>query len=327
VSVIAFASIKGSPGVTTAALALAASWPSGRRVLLVEADPFGGDLAPRYGSTITRGLPSLFAAARRSLAPEAVWDHVDHLPGGLPVLFGLSGVQGATANEKAWPVVAAALGGLDADVVVDGGRILPNFAGGTRDLLEHSDALVVLCDPTLEGIVHLRAALPTLVAEMHGRQLLIVPTASGTYGAVEIAATLGVTVGPAMPNDRKAADALANRRTVARLERTALFKWANALARELGIEALGTEAPDSEESASIESDDRINHGERTDPVDPAEPGSPADNEELVSAAISAEKLPNHFENPAPLLDASASWDDATDAALAVGAGSNGKAQS
>ena len=129
-SVVTLASIKGSPGVTTAALALAAAWPAGRKVLLVEADPFGGDLAARHGSTITGGLPSLFAAARRSLAPDAVWDHVDHLPGGLPVLFGLSGVQGAIANEKAWPVVAAALGGLDADVVVDAGRLLPNFAGG-----------------------------------------------------------------------------------------------------------------------------------------------------------------------------------------------------
>jgi hypothetical protein len=123
-----------------------------------------------------------------------------------------------------------------------------------------------------------------------------------------------------MPNDRKAADALANRRTVARLERTVLFKWASTLARELGIEALGTEAPDSEESASIGSDGP------TDIVDPTNLANPANDEELLSAAINGQALPNHFENPAPLLDASASWDDATDAALAVGAGSNGNAQ-
>ena len=169
VTVVALASIKGSPGVTTAATALAASWPPGRRVLLVEADPFGGDLAPRYGSTITNGLASLFAAARRSLTPDAIWDHVDHLPGGLPVLFGHSNVQGAVANEKAWPVIAEALGALDADVVVDAGRLLPHFSGGIGDVLAHSDALVVLCDPTLEGIVHLRAALPGLVAEIRSR--------------------------------------------------------------------------------------------------------------------------------------------------------------
>lgn len=332
-SVVTLASIKGSPGVTTASLALAAAWPSSRKVLLVEADPFGGDLAPRHGSTITAGLPSLFAAARRSLAPDAVWDHVDHLPGGLPVLFGLSGVQGATANEKAWPVVAAALGGLDADVVVDAGRLLPNFAGGTRELLEHSDVLVVVCDPTLEGIVHLRAALPSLVAEIRDRRLLIVPTASGTYGGSEIAATLGVGVGPALPDDRKAADALANRRTVARLERTALFKWANAIVAELGIEApdsepldiapLDTKASDSEK-ALVEGDDP------TETLDQTELRFPADDKERACAPSSEQAPPNHLEIPASVLDNPGSLEDSVwdhgDAALAVGAGSNGKAQ-
>ena len=77
-TLIALASIKGSPGVTTAATALAASWPESRQVLLVEADPFGGDLAPRYAMAPSGGLSSLFAAARRTLAPEDVWDHVDH---------------------------------------------------------------------------------------------------------------------------------------------------------------------------------------------------------------------------------------------------------
>ena len=333
-SVVTLASIKGSPGVTTAALALAAAWPSSRKVLLVEADPFGGDLAPRHGSTITAGLPSLFAAARRSLAPDAVWDHVDHLPGGLPVLFGLSGVQGATANEKAWPVVAAALGGLDADVVIDAGRLLPNFAGGTRQLLEQSDVLVVVCDPTLEGIVHLRAALPSLVAEIRDRRLLIVPTASGTYGGSEIAATLGVGVGPALPDDRKAADALANRRTVSRLERTALLKWANAIVAELGIEApdsepvdieaLGTETADREEG-EVQGDDP------TETLDQTELRFPADDKERACAPSSEQAPPNHLEDPArPSLDDPGSLEDSVwdhgDAALAVGAGSNGKAQ-
>ena len=151
-----------------------------------------------------------------------MWDHVDDLPGGLPVLFGLSGVRGAAANEKAWPAIAEALGGLDADVVVDAGRLLPHFAGGVGDVLEHSDVLVVLCDSTLEGIVHLRDALPG----SGGRDgavanSSIVPTGSAGYSAHDIAKTLGVDVGPAMPDDRKAADALANRRRMTRLETTA----------------------------------------------------------------------------------------------------------
>ena len=49
-SLICLASAKGSPGVTTTALALAAAAPTdgGRRKLLLEADPSGGTLAIRY---------------------------------------------------------------------------------------------------------------------------------------------------------------------------------------------------------------------------------------------------------------------------------------
>src|SRR3982074_1468642 len=45
-ALIAIASDKGAPGVTTAALALAAVWP--RPVLLAECDPAGGDLVYRF---------------------------------------------------------------------------------------------------------------------------------------------------------------------------------------------------------------------------------------------------------------------------------------
>ncbi len=243
-TLIALASIKGSPGVTTAATALAASWPAGRQVLLVEADPFGGDLAPRYGANPTGGLASLFAAARRALNPEDVWDHVDHLPGGLPVLFGLTGMHQATANEKAWPVIATALGDIDADVVVDVGRLLPNLGGGVRDVMAHTDALVVLCESRLEAIVHLQEALPGLLAELRSRRLLIVPTGTVQFSASDIARTLQVEVLPSMPDDPPAAGALANRRPVKRLERTRLIKWANQVIAALGIDPIPMTEPE-----------------------------------------------------------------------------------
>ena len=235
-TVVALASVKGSPGVTTAAIAMAARWPVGRKVLLVEADPFGGDLAPRYGATVTGGLASLFAAARRELTPEAVWDHVHELPGGLSVLFGLSGVRQAAANENVWPAITKALAGLDADVIVDAGRLLPQFAGGVSAILAEADVLVVLCGSTLEGIVHLQNALPSLVAERRGRQLLVVPTGSFGYSTHDIASTLQVAVGPAMPDDRAAAAALANQRRLRKLEKTPLLTWAAAVIAELGID-------------------------------------------------------------------------------------------
>ena len=245
-TIVALASIKGSPGVTTAATAMAATWPARRKVLLVEADPFGGDLAPRYGASVTGGLASLFAAARRALAPDAVWDYVHELPGGLPVLFGLTGVHQAVANEQVWPAIAKALAGLDADVVVDAGRLLPNSGGGVRAVLDQADAVIVVCEPTLEHVVHLRDALPGLVAELRGRRLLVVPTGAVGYAAEDIAKTLQVTVLRPMPNDPTGAAALANKRSKRRLERTRLLKWAATVVAELGI----TERPVIDEAAA-----------------------------------------------------------------------------
>src|ERR1700716_3587109 len=82
---VAVVSVKGSPGVTTFSVALAARWPAPARTLLVEADPSGGDVGVRFSLASTPGLVSLAAAARRSDDPAVVWQHTQALPGGLPV--------------------------------------------------------------------------------------------------------------------------------------------------------------------------------------------------------------------------------------------------
>ncbi len=46
---VAVASVKGSPGVTTLCVALAACWPDPAGAIVVEADPAGGDVAMRFG--------------------------------------------------------------------------------------------------------------------------------------------------------------------------------------------------------------------------------------------------------------------------------------
>src|SRR6266702_505764 len=60
-SLVAVAAGKGSRGVTTAALALAAVWPQQRRVLLAECDPAGGSLGVRFGLRPVPGLPAAIA--------------------------------------------------------------------------------------------------------------------------------------------------------------------------------------------------------------------------------------------------------------------------
>src|SRR5882757_7767914 len=101
-ALIALAADKGSPGVTTAAVALSAVWP--RRVLLAETDPAGG-----------------------GLVPDQLWDHVQPLSGGLEVLVGLGVAEQAAGLAGLWPTLGRAFAQLadsphaPADVIADCG--------------------------------------------------------------------------------------------------------------------------------------------------------------------------------------------------------------
>jgi hypothetical protein len=79
-TVVAVGSVR-SCGVTTLALGLAATWPTGRQVVLVEADPAGGTLAAASGWPPEPGLVSLAAAARRGGDPGLLWEHCHQLEG------------------------------------------------------------------------------------------------------------------------------------------------------------------------------------------------------------------------------------------------------
>jgi hypothetical protein len=240
--IIVVASIKGAPGVTTAATAIASAWPQDRRVLLVEADPFGGDLAAWFGVAPTSGLWSLLAAGRRGIESDAVWEHATTLPTGLPVLYGLASADQAVANEAAWPAVAEALAALDADVIIDAGRLLPHFAGGIRALLSLAEVLVVLCPPTLAGIVHLKTSLPSLIAVSPSAQLIVQPTAEKGFSSDEIASTLTINVAPPVPRDPKGAAALSGNPVGWANSKTTLAKWARANAAELAAFLSGPAA-------------------------------------------------------------------------------------
>src|SRR5260370_41902593 len=93
-ALIAIASDKGAPGVTTAALALAAVWP--RPVLLAECDPAGGDLVYRFPAVggghldPRRGALSLAVVAPRGMQPPQVWEHPQELHGRRDGLAGVT---------------------------------------------------------------------------------------------------------------------------------------------------------------------------------------------------------------------------------------------
>src|SRR5438067_11807813 len=94
---VALCSLKGSPGATTTALALAARWPSGQNPVVVECDPAGGDLAARFRLPMNPSAVSLAAAARRNNDASVLWQHVQRLPTGLAVIPGPVGAEQARA--------------------------------------------------------------------------------------------------------------------------------------------------------------------------------------------------------------------------------------
>jgi len=203
VGVVALGSIR-SCGVTTLAIGLAATWPSEREVLLVEADPAGGTLAAAAGWSPEPGLVSLAAAARRGGDPTMVWDHCQHLPGGAAVLAGPALADQARSALGMLGAVMARLHELDADVLVDCGRLDP--ASAAFATWEHAGRRVLVGRPHLPDLQALATWLDACAVDVG--QVGLVMVGDGPYHDVEIAETLGSEVLTRVAWDQRAADAL-----------------------------------------------------------------------------------------------------------------------
>ena len=169
---IAVAADKGSPGVTTSSVALAAVWP--RPVLLAECDPAGGDLAYRLPAAsggqldVRRGLLSLAVAARRGLQPQQLWEHTQKLHGGLDVLTGVTSAEQGVGLEALWAQVGAVLSAHpQADVIADCGRV--GADGPFYDLLAQAAEVVLITRPDLGDVVRLRDRVSAVSAALQRR--------------------------------------------------------------------------------------------------------------------------------------------------------------
>jgi hypothetical protein len=158
-ALIAVAADKGAPGVTTTALALAATWP--RPVLLAECDPAGGDLVYRLGSASGGrldsrcGLLSLAVAARRGGPATQVWEHAQKLRGGLDVLVGVTSAEQGGGLDPLWGALGQVLAAVpQADVIADCGRLGPD--GPYYDFLARATITVLVVRPNLAELVRLR---------------------------------------------------------------------------------------------------------------------------------------------------------------------------
>ena len=229
-SVLSLVSAHGSPGVTTTALALAATWPKHRRCLLVEADLCGGVISARYGTGDTPGVASLAAAARRcGLNDEIVFEHAQRLPGGLPVLVGPPSPDESHAvfRDIAGKLARWAAARPDVDVIVDGGRITGRAPSITP--LLGAGAVLVVARPTVEQLRTAGIRVEALRAS--GIDVSVLLVGDQPYGPKEVASSLRCFVAGTIAWDPKTAAVLSGTPGAMRdLRRSQLIRSAATLA-------------------------------------------------------------------------------------------------
>lgn len=178
---VAVCADKGSPGVTTASMVLAAVWP--RQVVMVELDPAGGDVAIlaklESGAPVAAspGLVGLAAASRiRSNDPALVEEHTQTLRGGVRTVPGLTVAEQTAGMTALWPPLTQAFRTASVDVIADLGRI--NTNSPVMGVATAAEVLVVVVTPTLAGVLHARERISRLseaLTDASGRRPLVVP--------------------------------------------------------------------------------------------------------------------------------------------------------
>ena len=231
-SLVGLCSAHGSPGVTVTAVALAATWPEGRRCLLIEADPFGGVIGARYGLSDTPGLSSLAAIAQRGLDEATVHRHVQELPGGVAVVVGPGSADEAHAvlRDVAGPLTGWCATQNNLDIIVDCGRTAP--ASPTLEFLAKADAVMVLVRPSIDQLRPAAHRVAALVAAGVTASMLLV--GESPYRPDEVAATLTVDIEGVLAWDPRTAAVLEGARgTVRDLRRSPLVRSAATLAAKI----------------------------------------------------------------------------------------------
>ncbi|MDT9690577.1 hypothetical protein Q5762_19960 [Streptomyces sp. P9(2023)] len=257
-ALIALAADKGSPGVTTAAVALSAVWP--RRALLAEADPAGGDLVYRgqaaHGGPLNpnTGMLSIAATARRGLAPDQLWDHSQTLSGGLDVLVGLGSAEQAAGLAGQWPLLGRSFAALadspqaPADVIADCGRI--SGESPALELFAHAGLVLLIARTQPESIARVRDRALALANRLHGSHrgaaqlatpligvLLVADPGDSSKVANQVNSMLigsqsGARVLGILAHDPAGAEQLAGRRR-GRLDKSLLIRSARQISRDL----------------------------------------------------------------------------------------------
>ncbi|MFD6757368.1 ParA family protein [Micromonospora gifhornensis] len=223
-AIIAMVSAKGSPGVSTAALACTLSWS--RPTLLAECDPAGGDILAGYLSGLEippRGLLPLAVADLRGRAREEFPHQLVDLDAGDPgrrlVLPGITDPVQANTLRPTWERLATFFADLEhqdrgIDVIADCGRLTTSAA--PWPLLHRADLILLVLrpatlrtiSPALPAIAHLRRELTE-----HGRgpgALAMLTIGESTYPNRELEQRLQLPILASLPDDPRSAQVLSD---------------------------------------------------------------------------------------------------------------------
>jgi hypothetical protein len=203
---VSMVSVKGAPGVTTLALGLAARWPRGEAVV-VEADPAGGDLSPRFGVAHDPGLATMALAARHAgRAPNpAAW--LRRLPCGVEAVLAAAGAAASAslaALESRGGDLLRTLG-AGRSVMVDAGRWWPDSPA--MPLVAACDLVLLVARPRLDDIRQCRDRVPVLAQPGRDVRLVLVGEPK-LWPASEIASAVGLPLAAVVPFDRHGAGVL-----------------------------------------------------------------------------------------------------------------------
>ncbi len=242
-TVTTLVSVKGAPGVTTLACLVGATWPADRRVVVVEADPFGGDLAARFQLSTAWGWSSYVTALRRSEGDVPIEPHLQGLPGGLDVMVLPAGDRRLVDGSS----VDALLRSVDApevspwDLVVDAGRLTAGAGHGTAGSgvgvwLDRSDRILVVTRRDPPSVLKVREQADAL-RDRCGDRVGLVVVGRGPHDTAAIAEFTGIPVLGAVPDDPAAARMMGGAPGSGRLLSRSLLV---ASARGLALLATGT---------------------------------------------------------------------------------------
>jgi hypothetical protein len=246
----------GSPGVSTAAIAMGSVWPS--PVVVVDADPSGGDILAAAGSVVEadreHNLLELMRLGRQGQIPQVLDSQITMLPTGAPVVAGLA--HPGQAGGVAWTDLAEGLRVVThRDVLVDLGRWGVPYA--PAPVLRACDLLLLVVRTHLRGLRRAERILPLIREDLDrhnpgaGSVGLLVVNDHGPYAVADIVRStkLGVPVFAELPLDTRTAAVFSEGAAPARhLDRSPLARALPGVVRTVGQlaqqqRALGSRAP------------------------------------------------------------------------------------